>query len=128
MERINLGEHRKTRLRAWAFGNPSHWQYREAVLGQLDDGRWFVSRIGRGWSGAWLARDERQACEAVESWMRRDADQWRETPARFGADGQPSDGRTWWQSGSMWMPGERPDSEQSKRRPWMATAAVPPTE
>jgi hypothetical protein len=32
---------------------------------------WFAQRIGQRWRGFWIAGDERAACMAVESWMRR---------------------------------------------------------
>jgi PadR family transcriptional regulator PadR len=32
---------------------------------------WFVQRIGHRFTGFWIAGDERAACTAVESWMRR---------------------------------------------------------
>lgn len=114
MERINLDELAGVvRVRAWATGAPASWKYAEVAVGTIpaegypDGVRWWASRAGQRWSGAWLADDERQACEAADSWMRRRGGEWRPTPARFDGSGNPTEGE-WHRSGGTWLPGKPP--------------------
>lgn len=95
-----------TRIRAWASGPPESWKYREIAVGTTDNNRWYAARTGQTWTAAWLCQDEREACDLADRWMR--GGQWRTTPARFGPDGKPADGGTWWKSGGQWLPGDRP--------------------
>jgi hypothetical protein len=71
MQAIDLADAAHVVHRWWITGVPGELGHAVVGLGQLADGRWFAARAGRGWAGAWVARDERQACDAVEAWMRR---------------------------------------------------------
>jgi hypothetical protein len=79
MERIELADHPHQRHRAWESGERGHWRHVLLELGQLSDSRWFASRVRRRRVDTWAAHTERQAAEAVESWMRRLGTGWRET-------------------------------------------------
>lgn len=110
MERINLLDHPgHRRLRAWASGNPTRHLYREVAVGRLADGRVYAARVGRGWTGAWLARDERQAADAVDSWMVRAGGEWQPVPASYDSSGLPADGGSWVRRGGEWWPADQPN-------------------
>jgi hypothetical protein len=80
VERIDLREVEHKVHRWWVKGEPGHRDHAVIGLGQLVNGRWFAARAGKGWAGVWAAHSERQACEAVDSWMRRrgGSQAWRE--------------------------------------------------
>ncbi len=99
-EKVELGTlDGALRVRAWAQEAPASWRYREVAIGTAG-GRWFAVRVGQRWSGAWLCRDERDACETAERFMA--SGEWRETPAQYGGDGKPLEpgwvkrGGDWW--------------------------------
>jgi len=71
MERIDLAGVDHVVHRWWVKGQAGETGHAVIGLGQLGDGRWFAARAGKSWSGVWVARDERHACEAVERWMHR---------------------------------------------------------
>ncbi len=81
MQRINLAEQAHTVHRQWVKQSPGDSRADIIGLGQLGNGRYFATRTGRGWAGTWEATDERQACDAITSWMRRRHGDWREVPA-----------------------------------------------
>lgn len=88
MERIDLAGVDHVVHRWWVKGAPGELGHAVIGLGQLADQRWFAARAGRGWAGVWVARDERQACDAIASWMRRRGGHqaWQEiTPGRHEA-------------------------------------------
>lgn len=85
MERVDLAQvHGKTRHERWHNG----WQLGPFVtfveVGQLDDGRWYASRYGRGASrrdkreGACVYDREHYARATVRRWMRSVGGEWRE--------------------------------------------------
>jgi hypothetical protein len=79
MDRIELADHPHRRLRSWESGERGHWRHVTVELGVLDGGRWYVAQTSRRGTKAWQAQTERQACTAVEAWMRRLGTGWRET-------------------------------------------------
>lgn len=84
MERIALGSLEHTVERVWVTGEPGHRLHARIVVGRLADGRPFVARSGNRWDGAWAGRDDRQVCDAADSWIRRRGGRaaWRELAGR----------------------------------------------
>jgi hypothetical protein len=76
MERIDLAQLDHEVHQRWTTGEPGHWRYAVTAVGQLADGRWFATKSGWRWDGAYAAADERQACEAAERWMARRGGDW----------------------------------------------------
>jgi hypothetical protein len=89
------------RVRVWQWGNPAAANYRRVEVGHLGDGRWFASAV-RDHRGAVVCRD-REHAEQVAAGL-REGDGWREVPAEFSGDGQPTEpgwvqrGGDWWRS------------------------------
>jgi hypothetical protein len=91
VERIDLGSFGHTVRRWWVRGAKGHVGHAVIGLGELADQRWFVAKAERGTNMAWLARDERHACEVVERWLQHRGGMtlWREV----GTPRQVHDGR-----------------------------------
>lgn len=86
MERIELGVVEHTVRRWWVRGAEGEVGHAVIGLGELAAGRWFVAKAERGTNLAWLARDERHACDVVERWLqhRGGLTLWREVSSRRG--------------------------------------------
>lgn len=78
MQRIDLAETPHTPHRAWQIHQPGDIRYQRFEYGQLETGRWYAARTGRRGTQAWVARDERQACDTVDQWLRRSGQPWRQ--------------------------------------------------
>jgi len=77
VERIDLGAVGHTVHRWWVRGTRGELGHAVLGLGQLERGGWFVAKAEHGTNMAWLADDERHACEVVQRWIsRRGGDQW----------------------------------------------------
>ena len=93
-ERIELAESPHTLHRWWVRGELGDLGHAVIGLGQIETGQWFATRAARGWSRAWAARAERQACDAVQSWINRRGGiaAWQEvTPAGEACGAAPPD-------------------------------------
>jgi len=70
LERIDLGEQADVDVqRTWGYGDPAVATHRTVGLGVCARG-WFVTKTVRSGTLAWLAPDERTACERVQQWIR----------------------------------------------------------
>lgn len=90
---------------AWASGDQAGSKYARIEVGTLPSGAWYAWHTKHA-GGAYVTVTERAAWELADKWMRRG--EWISTPARFGPDGQPADGRPWVRSGGSWLPGKEP--------------------
>jgi hypothetical protein len=71
MESVDLGATPHTVQRWWARGSPGELGHAVIGLGRLQAGPWFVAKAEHGTNMAWLARDERHACDVVQQWIVR---------------------------------------------------------
>lgn len=81
VERVELADLPHRLHRCWESGVRGHWRHQRFEVGELAGG-WYAARTGRRGVRAWRAVSERQACEAVEGWLRRltrASVDWRET-------------------------------------------------
>lgn len=72
MRAIDLADVEAEVARVWVTGEPGALNHAMIRCGPVGSGhQWFAQRFGVGWTGCWIADDERAAHTAVESWMRR---------------------------------------------------------
>lgn len=91
------------RVQRWQFGSTTHWQSRHVTLGQLADGRWLVEHSDVRVDSRAYRREQRARQVAAELTA---GDGWREVPAEFGGDGNPTS-PGWYRSGGAWLRGDR---------------------
>lgn len=78
MNRIDLDGQPHTAHRAWQIREQGDVRHQRFEIGRLASGCWYAAKTGRRGTQAWAARDERQACEAVDRWLHRAGQPWRE--------------------------------------------------
>lgn len=95
---------RVVRERAWMTGHPAGSDCERVEVGRLTaqgrPDRHYAWRTDKG--PAYVFAVERPACELADRWLSSGG--WRPTPACFGPDGLPADGRAWARQGQDWVP------------------------